>query len=232
MPDDSENSSPPTGKPLARSSVRTHPPVGVHLDWEVSRRASSAPLRLSDLSPLTKIEVCAPPGTKPTTARKVALGRAERDGEGNLVVGSRPDRVLVLAPAGRQRGVLGALEAERGEGLSAIIDVTHGRALFRLTGTHAKDALEKICAIDLCDAVTPNGAAFRSSVARVVTDVVRDDVGRGGVGRGDAAHDDTGAQVSYLLSCERSSGQYLFDAVLDAGSEFAADVDGFPEKEI
>ena len=32
---------------------------------------------------------------------------------------------------------------------------------------------------------------------------------------------------SYLMHCERSSGQYLFDALLDAGADLGIDVDGF-----
>ena len=46
----------------------------------------------------------------------------------------------------------------------------------------------------------------------MVTDVVRDDV--------------AGAR-SYLLHCERSSGQYLWDALLDAGARSAVEVTGF-----
>lgn len=46
----------------------------------------------------------------------------------------------------------------------------------------------------------------------VVTDVVRDD---------------SEGRRSYLLHFERSYGQYLFDALLDAGREFGIDVDGF-----
>ncbi len=72
--------------------------------------------------------------------------------------------------------------------------------------------MAKICAVDLRDAVTPNGAAFRTQVAHVVTDIVRDDL--------DGA-------LSYLLQCDRSSGQFLFDALLDAGREFGIGVDGF-----
>jgi hypothetical protein len=30
-----------------------------------------------------------------------------------------------------------------------------------------------------------------------------------------------------LLHCERSSGQFLFDALLDAGAEFGIDIQGF-----
>jgi hypothetical protein len=36
-----------------------------------------------------------------------------------------------------------------------------------------------------------------------------------------------GPVPSYLLHCERSSGQYLFDTLLDAGREFGVQVDGF-----
>jgi heterotetrameric sarcosine oxidase gamma subunit len=79
----------------------------------------------------------------------------------------------------------------------------------RITGARAADLLAKVCGIDLSEEVTPDGAAFRSSVAKLVTDVVRD---------GDR---------SYLLHCERSSGQYLFDALVDAGDEFGIEVDGF-----
>ena len=73
--------------------------------------------------------------------------------------------------------------------------------------------LATICAVNLADAATPDGSALRTSVAGLVTDLVRDDAG--GV-------------RSYLLHCERSSGQYLFDSLLDAGAGHGIDPDGFP----
>jgi sarcosine oxidase gamma subunit len=79
----------------------------------------------------------------------------------------------------------------------------------RLCGARSADLLAKVCGIDLADDVVPDGAAFRTSVAKLITDVVRDDV-----------NDDAGRVRSYLLHCERSSGQYLADALLDAGAEF------------
>jgi hypothetical protein len=57
----------------------------------------------------------------------------------------------------------------------SLVDLTHGRALVRLTGDDASRVLSTLCGIDLADEVTPNLRAFRSSVAKVVTDVVRDD---------------------------------------------------------
>lgn len=94
----------------------------------------------------------------------------------------------------------------------SVLDLTHERAAVRLTGAAAPRPLEKVCAINLTEPITPNGAAFRSSVARVVTDIVRDD---------------SNGKRSYLLHFERSYGQYLVDALLDAGREFNVDVDGF-----
>ena len=51
-----------------------------------------------------------------------------------------------------------------------------------------------------------------AAIAKVMTDVVRDD---------------EDGEVSYLLHCERSSGQYLFGALFDAGEEFGIEVGGF-----
>ena len=95
-----------------------------------------------------------------------------------------------------------------------MIDLTHGRALVRLTGHPSSAVLSKVCGIDLADGVSPNLAAFRSIVAKVVTDVVRDDL------------DGT---PSYLLHCERSSGQYLFDVLVDAGADHGLEIGGFDQ---
>jgi heterotetrameric sarcosine oxidase gamma subunit len=94
----------------------------------------------------------------------------------------------------------------------SVIDLTHGRALVRLTGDQAPDLLATLCPADLHDDMTPDGSAFRSPVAGVATDVVRDD---------------RDATLSYLLHCERSSGQYLFGALTGAGERFGLGVDGF-----
>ena len=104
------------------------------------------------------------------------------------------------------------VKARTGADFVSVIDLTHGRALVRLTGADAAAVLSKLCGIDLADEVTPNLTAFRSSVAKVVTDVVRDDV-----------H----GTRSYLLHCERSSGQYLLDVLVDAGAEFGLEIGGF-----
>jgi len=198
-------------QPIARSPIRPAAPVGVHSGWEVSVLRSHAPLRLADRSPLAKVLVRAAADGGVGDRLGVPFGRALRDEHGTLVVGSGPGEWLLVAAPGTADDVAGRVEADI-QGFVSVLDLTHGRALMRLTGAAATQTLSKVCAIDLSDGVTPDGTAFRSSVAKLATDVVRDDLN--GV-------------PSYLLHCERSSGQYLFDMLLDAGREFAIESDGF-----
>jgi heterotetrameric sarcosine oxidase gamma subunit len=198
--------------PIARSPIAPVPPIAIERGWEVSARRSAAELKITDCTPLAKILVLASPEGELARALGVPFGRAARDPHGTLVVGSGPGEWLLLAAPGTSPAVTQRVEEVQYEGLVSVFDATHGRALLRITGSRAPDVLAKICAIDFSEAVTPDGAAFRSSVAKLVTDVVRDD--RGG-------------EISYLLHCERASGQYLFDALIDAGDEFGIEVDGF-----
>jgi len=200
---------------VARSPIDPAPPVTVEQGWGISARRSAAALRISDCTPLTKVLIKAPADGPIAASLGVPLGRATRDPVGALVIGSGPGEWLLLAPPGWAEEVVARLPTAGENGWVSTFDVTHGRALVRLSGASAPALLSKVCAIDLADAVTPNGAAFRSSVATLVTDVVRDDLA------------EQGGEPSYLLGCERSSGQYLFDALLDAGEEFGIDVDGF-----
>jgi heterotetrameric sarcosine oxidase gamma subunit len=198
--------------PIARSPIAPVPPTTVEHGWEVSARRSAAGLTITDCTPLAKVLVLASADGELARTLGVPFGRAARDAQGSLVVGSGPGEWLLLATPGTSPAVTQRVDEVQDEGLVSVFDATHGRAIMRITGAKAPDLLAKVCAIDLADEVTPNGAAFRSSVAKLVTDVVRDD---------------SGGSRSYLLHCERSSGQYLFDALIDAGDEFGIEVDGF-----
>ena len=198
--------------PVARSPISPAPPVTVEHGWEVSARRTNADLRIMDCTPLAKVLVLASMDGGVARALGVSFGRAARDEHDALVVGSGPGEWLLLAPPGTATEVADRIEAVPDDGLVSVVDVTHGRTLMRISGARTPDLLAKVCAIDLSEEVTPDGAAFRSSVAKLVTDVVRDD--------------ESGVR-SYLLHCERSSGQYLFDALLDAGDEFGIEIDGF-----
>ena len=199
---------------IARSPIAPAPPVVRTDGWEVSGRRAEAELTLTDCSPLTKLQVRAPIGGHAAAALGVRFGRAARDAAGTLVVGSGPGEWLLLAAPGRAADPgLDAIAAQaQGESVTWV-DQTHGRALVRLSGQHGPSLLARLCGIDLSDDITPDGAAFRTSVAALATDVIRDDL--------------PGSVRSYLLHCERSSGQYLFDAMLRAGAEFGIEIDGF-----
>jgi heterotetrameric sarcosine oxidase gamma subunit len=204
---------------IARSPVRPVQPTVV-AGWEVTGRPGQAGLVLTDLTPLAKAGVRARSDGALARALGIPFGRAARDGDGALVIGSGPGEWLVLGPVGEGHSLRHRLEeiaaAHAGTELVTVLDLTHGRALMRLTGTRAAATLAKMCGIDLADASTPDGTAFRSSVAGLVTDVIRDD-----------QEGPSGPVPSYLLHCERSYGQYLFDALLDAGAEFGIGVGGF-----
>lgn len=203
--------------PVARSPIAAEAPV-VRFGWEVSARAARGDLALSDETPLTKVQVRAPFRGAAAAALGVGFGRTTRTRiepvGGVLAVGSGPGEWLVLAGPGRGAEVVSALEARLGstDEFVSVVDLTHGRALVRLDGKAAPQVLAKVCGIDLSGSVTPDGAALRTSVAKVVTDVVRDD--RAGT-------------PSYLLHVERSSGQYLADALRDAGTEFGLETGSF-----
>jgi heterotetrameric sarcosine oxidase gamma subunit len=212
--------------------------VAVTDGWEVSARRSAAALTITDCTPLTKIQVRAPIDGPAAAALGVRFGRAGRDASGTLVVGSGPGEWLLLAAPGTEPDAPPDPSA-------SWVDLTHGRALIRLNGKSAPAVLAKVCGVDLSDTITPDGAAFRTSVAALATDVIRDDLpGAAGASRdgrpeagpsgwhaggsgGVAPRGSTARAPSYLLHCERSSGQYLFDALLRAGADLGIEIDGF-----
>jgi heterotetrameric sarcosine oxidase gamma subunit len=205
--------------------------VRVEAGWEVSGCRSEAALTITDCTPLAKVHLRAPWNGAMAKALGVPFGRADREGGGLdgasqdgasqdgasqdgawLVVGSGPGEWLVLAPPDAAAAVTDWLGTVAGDEFVSVTDLTHGRALVRVTGPDAADLLARLCGADLHDDMAPDGAALRSAVAGVATDVIRDD---------------QAAVPSYLLHCERSSGQYLFGALVSAGESFGIGVGGF-----
>ena len=167
----------------------------------VEPRRSGAALTLHDVSATTKLIVRAGPETVASHQMDASFGTSRTE-EGVLVIGQRPDEWVIMGPAVASRALVDGLDRS---GHVSVIDHTHSRALFRLTGAEAASVLEKLCSLDWSDDMTPDGAAVSASVAKVTSDIVRNDI------------DGT---LSYLISCDRSYGQYLFDAILDARHEF------------
>lgn len=198
----------------ARSPIAPAPPVAVVDGWEVSRRRSTAALRLGDCTPYAKVLMKADVNGAFTSGHETAFGAVRSIEGGAIEVGCDPGGWLTIGGTGSAASLMARYQAlaDGASELVTVIDLTHARALMRLSGVVSVGVLSKLCAIDLSDAVTPNHHAFRSSVAKLVTDVIRDDLADG--------------VRSYLLHCERSSGQHLFDCIIDAGAEFDIDVDG------
>ncbi|MPZ00405.1 MAG: FAD-dependent oxidoreductase [Actinophytocola sp.] len=205
----------PHATPVARGPVAAGRKTTTIASWQVDARRSSAGLRIADHTLLAKVGVRGRHDGAIAEALGTGHGRTIRDNGSAVVVGSGPGEWLVLGSPGGQDKLLSRMRdlVENTGEFGTVIDQTHGRALLKLSGNHAKDLLAKVCGVDLSDAATPDGAALRTSVARLVTDVIR--------------LDDNGVPT-YLLHCERSSGQYLFDALLDAGAEFGIEIDGCP----
>jgi sarcosine oxidase gamma subunit len=82
------------------------------------------------------------------------------------------------------------------------VDLTHVRAVFRLSGRNARIVLSRICALDLDDDMFPSSAAARTPIAGVATELVRDDID---------------GLPSYMLLPSRSFGNYLWEVLVDAG---------------
>ena len=214
------------GVAVARSPIAPAPPVRVEAGWEVSGVRSDAALTITDCTPLAKVHLRAPWNGAMAKALGVPFGRCGReDADPNgswLVVGSGPGEWLVLAPPGAAvaaavAGWLDTVAADSApEEFVSVVDLTHGRALMRITGPDAAELMARLCGADLHDDMAPDGAALRSAVAGVATDIVRDDTMIDGAG-----------VPSYLLHCERSSGQYLFGALVSAGESLGIGVDGF-----
>lgn len=210
--------------PVARGPIAPVPPEVVTAGWAVSGHRSTAALTITDCAPLTKVAVRAPWDGAMARRLGVRFGRAARlvlaGPERVLVTGSGPGEWLVLGAPGRHRSIIDRLLAYAAptEELVTVTDLTHARALVRITGGRSADLLATECGVDLGDDICPDGAALRSTVAGLAAEVVRDDRD---------VPDPRDAVRSYLVHCERSSGQYLFDSLLDSGAELGLDTDGF-----
>ncbi|MEO2170770.1 MAG: hypothetical protein ABGY25_03590 [Acidimicrobiales bacterium] len=161
---------------------------------------------VADAASTTKVQVRAAADTAAAAALGVSYGRSQRRPDGTLVCGTRPDEWTIYGAAGQAAAISATVPTD---GFVTVIDITHGRAMLRISGSNATSALNKICNLDLGDELTPNGAVFSASVGSVGCDLVRDD---------------QGGQTSFLIGCERSFGRFLFVAVVDACTEFGVQV--------
>ena len=165
----------------------------------------SAGLALADVSATVKWLVRANDDGPAAERLNAAFGSSRQDPGGALVLGSRPGEWILLGSSDAVANLVEGVSSLDSSDFVTALDWTHGRALFRVTGHDAPRILEKVCGLDWSDPMTPDGAVASASVAKVTCDMARND--RDGI-------------RSYLIFCDRSFGQYLFDALIDAGNEF------------
>lgn len=202
---------------IARSPIIPASPAKLIRGWEISNKLSNAELRLIDCSAFNKTLVRTQ--TAPDVAHKLSAGRS----------GATDIRTRLVAPVGAGEWLILDLPNERRPDLTAELpfdhsldDLTHSRAMIRIYGEKSSGVISKLCAVDLAETKLPNGFGLRTSVAGLVCELIRDDYPAG------LASDKTvAAKVrSYIVLCDRSAGQYLFDSMLDAGREFGIDIEG------
>lgn len=213
--------------PIARSPITQAPPVVMMAAWPVSAKPSTSPLRLIDCTPCQKTLLLTATSSAVARALGVGRGRVRHDESGVLVAGVGHEEWIVIgapcAPLPSAILQIAILQTSDGAAPSTVMDLTHARALIRIVGADSARVLSKLCGINFGDTTTPDDTALRTSVARLVAEVFRNDLAEPSA----AATDRIKLARSYLIMCERSAGQYLFDALLDAGQEFGIDIEGF-----
>jgi heterotetrameric sarcosine oxidase gamma subunit len=183
----------PDTTPIARGAFRAVGPTRIEDGWEIST-APGGPLCITDLSRLAKFSVRSDPGASAPSGYPAAWTTA-RLGD-RLVSAAASGEWLVLAPSGDSAGI------DEGGDVLSVVDISHGRAMLRLTGADSADLLSHLVAVDLSPTAVPDGISLRTYVGSIVTDLVRDDV------------DGT---RSFVLHSERSAGGSLLDSLIDAG---------------
>jgi sarcosine oxidase subunit gamma len=212
----------PDFSPIARSPIMPAAPVTQLGDWQVSGRQSTSAMRLLDLTPCAKLLLR---GSPPLALRNLlpAFGHACRLQDGPWVVAAIPDQWLFIgAPGAAAQLRRWANPSE--EPATILLDYSDALVLLRLAGEHSARMLAKACPINLSSTAFPDGRAIRSSVAKIPCTIVRDDLT---ISAQIATSIAPSVTLSYYLLVERQAGQYLFDCLMDAGSEYHLDADGF-----
>ena len=124
-----------------------------------------------------------------------------------LVAKLTPDEFLILTPPGSEQGIANSLEAEIASQNSfvSVINQTSGLVGLLISGPESTGVMRKLCALDFNPTDFPDLHVAQSSFAKVRTTIIRHD------------RDDLPAFEFYA---DRSCGEYLWNTILDAGSEF------------
>ncbi len=183
---------------------------------------------LSDISPLAKLDiqgndVFAALGQKLSlglSLETVPVGRIVRvpaqaldldAPAGGLLCSLARNHARLISPPGTASAIQARVESvTRQTDASACIhltDVTSNFTTVQIAGPHSGDVLRKLTALDLRPAQFPDLSCAQGSLAGIHGAVIRADIQ---------------AHLAYQVYCGREFGEYLWDALLDAGQEFGA----------
>lgn len=140
-----------------------------------------------------------------------AIGHVSIKGE-RLIARLRPSILLVLTSRADAPTLSVDLRSFAGgaEQLLTVTDITHGRAVLRLSGLRASNVLSKLCGLDFRDSVFPDLNAAQTSYAKVKAQLIRRD---------------TSDHPDYILIVDRSHAQYVWKVTVNAMQEFATPVE-------
>ncbi len=138
-----------------------------------------------------------------TKAEIPARGSVTSSGDISLCWMS-PDELLILCPHDAAPELTAELQGALGKTHALVVDVSDARAVFRVSGTHARDVMAKLAPVDFSPGAFPVGHFRRSRLAQV------------------AAAFRTVDTDTFEIICFRSSAQYMYDLLKTAaqpGSE-------------
>jgi sarcosine oxidase gamma subunit len=198
--------------------------AGVVVDgWVTSSVIAEAPLRLSDCCPEAKLVVQADPAGPFAAEIGVEVGRAELFDDGLVVVSVAPGEWIALT-SGDGTTLAGKLEALVPVERVSAVDLTHGLALFRLTGDAAATTVTALGGPALRSATFTDGSATAMALAGARVVIVRDDL----VEAADEAQGTEERLVpSYLVLCDRSQGDHVHESLLLAGERYGIETEGY-----
>lgn len=130
--------------------------------------------------------------------------RAITRAKGRALVWMSPDELLLVCDHGEAQSLTDALGAGFGDLHAIAVNVSDARAVFDITGRHARDVLAKLFPVDLSAAAFQPGQVRRSRMAQVPAALWMED------------------DTRFRVVCFRSVARYAFDVLCvaaQAGSE-------------
>lgn len=123
------------------------------------------------------------------------------EGRKALVAWMSPDELLLLCDHGAADEIVAALNTALAGQHALVVNVSDARAVFRLSGVHAREVLAKLAPVDLAPGAFEPGMMRRTRLAQV------------------AAAFWMSGEDRFEIICFRSVAQYLFDLLSVASAE-------------